>query len=399
VIICLDMDAFFASVECALRPELQGRPVVVGGSPEGRGVVTSASYEARAYGIHAAMPAAQAHRLCPHAIFVPSHFDEYRRASRQVRAILDDLSPWVEMVSIDEAFVDLSGTERALGAPLEVARGLQERVRRELGLPCSIGIAGNKLLAKVACSQSKPRGLRQVLLGEEAAFLAPLPATAIPGVGPHTAARLAELRIRTCRDLAAVPLPVLRNLLGQHADSLQRRARGVDNSRVAPHEGPAQSISRGTTFGEDSRDPAFLRAVLYGLVEHVGQALRRQEQSAGCVAVQVRWADFTTQSHQRTLSPPAASDDPIYRMAGELLDYLLARDRQRVRLLRVEVSHLLPRGEQLPLLLSDRARAQRALALSRCLDRIRGVHGFHAIRRGTNLLLRGEFDEVEGGDW
>jgi DNA polymerase-4 len=334
------------------------------------------------------MPTAQARRLCPHAAFVPSHFAEYRRASKQVRAILEDLSAFVEMASIDEAFIDLTGTERGLGAPLDVACGLKERIRRELGLPCSIGIAPNKLVAKVACSQAKPNGLRQVLPGEEAAFLAPLPVTAVPGIGPRTAERLAELRIATCRQLAAAPLPVLQNLLGGQATSLQRRAQGVDNARVAPHEGPALSISRSTTFAEDSREPTFLRAVLYSLVEHVGQSLRRQGQSAACVAVQVRWADFTTHHHQRTLSPPTASDGQLYRTAGELLDFLLSQDRQRVRLLGVEVGHLLPQGVQLPLLLPERERELRALALSRCLDRIRGEYGFKVIQRGSVLLLR-----------
>jgi DNA polymerase-4 len=387
VVLCLDMDAFFASVECALDPTLKGRPVVVGGHPEGRGVVTSATYEARRYGIHAAMPTAQARRLCPHAVFVPSHFEAYRRASRQVQAILKDLSPWVEMASIDEAFLELTGTEQALGAPLEVARGLKARIRRELDLPCSIGLAVNKLVAKVACSESKPDGLRQVFPGEEARFLAPLAVTTIPGIGPRTAERVAELRIRTCGELAGTPLSVLQNLLGGPAAGLQRRARGVDNARVVPHEGPALSISRSSTFAEDSRDLVFLRAMLYNHVEHVGQELRRQGQSAGCIAVQVRWADFTTRSHQCTLSPPTASDEQLYRAAGELLEYLMARDRQRVRLLGVEVSRLLPQGVQLPLLLPERAREQRALDLSRCLDRIRGEYGFKVIRRGSGLLL------------
>ena len=301
------------------------------------------------------------------------------------------------MASIDEAFVDLTGTERALGVPLEVARALQERIRRELDLPCSIGIAANKLVAKVACSQAKPNGVRQVLPGAEAAFLAPLPVTAIPGVGPRTAERLAELCIVTCRQLAAASLPVLQNLLGGQAASLQRRARGVDNSRVAPHEGPALSISRSTTFAEDSRDLVFLRAVLYSLVEHVGRALRRQAQSAACVAVQVRWADFTTHSHQRTLSPPSSSDEQLYRTAGELLDFLLCQDRQRVRLLGVEVSRLLPQGVQLSLLLPEREREQRALVLSRCLDRIRGRHGFEVIQRGSGLLLRDRLEEIGDG--
>jgi DNA polymerase-4 len=299
------------------------------------------------------------------------------------------------MASIDEAFLDLTGTGQSLGAPLEVARGLQLRIRQELDLPCSIGLAANKLVAKVACSESKPNGLCQVLPGEEADFLALLPVTVIPGIGPRTAERLAELRIRTCGELAATPLPVLQNFLGGPAAGLQRRARGVDNSRVAPREGPALSISRSATLAEDSRDRTLLRALLYSHVEHVGQALRRQGQSAGCIAVQVRWADFTTRSHQRTLSPPTAVDEQLYQAAGELLEHLLARNRQRVRLLGVEVSRLLPQGVQLPLLLPERAREQRALDLSRCLDRIRGAYGFQSIRRGSGLLLNNS-DPEEG---
>jgi DNA polymerase-4 len=359
-------------------------------------VVTSASYEARAYGIHAAMPASQARRLCPHAAFVSSHFDAYRRASKQVQAILEDLSPWVEMASIDEAFVDLTGAEGSLGPPLEVGRQVRERIRRELDLPCSIGIAANKLVAKVACSCSKPNGLRQVPTGGEAAFLAPLPVTAIPGIGPRTAERLAELRIETCGQLAGTPLRVLQHLVGGQASYLQRRAQGIDNAPVAARSGPALSISRSTTLAEDSRDPTLLRAVLCSLTEHVGRSLRRQGQSAAAISVQVRWADFTTHSHQRTLSPPAASDDALYRAAGELLDYLLAQGRQRVRLLGVEVHRLVPQGVQLSLLLPERTREQRALALSRCMDRIRERYGSRVIRRGSGLLLHRQ--DQEDGD-
>ncbi len=394
IIMCLDMDAFFASVECTLNPELRGKPIVVGGHPQGRGVVTSASYEARAYGVRSAMPLAQARRLCPQAVFVPRHSEQYWQASRQVRSLLEELAPCVEMASIDEAFIDLSGSERSLGHPLEVARQAQERVFQELGLPCSIGLAGNKLVAKITCSQAKPRGLRQVPAGQEASFLAPLPVTVLPGVGPRTAERLAELRIRTCGHLATAPLLLLQRLLGQQAASLQRRARGIDKSPVITHNRPALSISRSTTFAEDTRDPTFLRATLYSLVERVGQALRRQKSSTNCLAVQVRWANFTTQGHQRMLAHPTASDARLYQVAGELLDDLLNRGRQRVRLLGVRASHFGPQGIQLPLLLPERTRDLRDLHLSRCLDQLRERYGFASIQRGPTFFLREQLGEI-----
>jgi DNA polymerase-4 len=396
-ILCLDMDAFFVSVERALDPGLRGKPAVVGGRLGGRGVVTSASYEARAYGVHSAMPLAQARRLCPHAIFVPGNLERYHEASQQVRAILEEVSPFLEMASIDEAFLDLSGTERSLGPPLEVARRVQDRIRRELDLPCSIGVAENKVVAKVACEQSKPNGLLRVPPGREAAFLAPLPVRALPGVGPHTAGRLAELRISSCGDLAAAPLLLLQRLLGKQAASLQRRARGIDNAPVASSQRPAKSIGRSTTFAQDSRDRAFLRATLYDLVERVGRDLRRQGVGASCVTVQVRWADFRTHSHQRTVPHPTCSDAVLYRTADELLTELLERRQQRVRLLGVRASQLSVQGLQLPLFLPERAQEVQALDLSRCLDRIRERYGSRSIQRGTVFLLRGRFRETEEG--
>ncbi|MGC8873272.1 MAG: DNA polymerase IV [Chloroflexia bacterium] len=399
VILCLDMDAFFVSVERSLRPELEGKPVVVGGHLEGRGVVSSASYEARAYGIHAAMPLTQARRLCPHAIFLPGRFDLYRQASRQVRSFLEGLSPWVEMASIDEAFVDLTGSERTLGDPFQVARDLQERIRRELHLPCSIGLAGNKLVAKVACSRAKPAGLLQVPIGQEAAFLAPLPITVLPGIGPHTAARLAELRLTTCAELAAAPAGLLERILGPHAPALQRRARGEDRSPVSPCARPVRSISRAVTFSRDSRDLAFLRATLCLLVEEVGYALRRNGLGCHCITVQVRWANFSTQSRQQTLPHPTASDAALLRVTGDLLDDLLDCSRQRIRLLGVQVSRLILQGMQLPLLPSDRLGEERALRLSRCLDQIRSRYGSRSIQRGSVWSHRKHLGELEESGW
>jgi DNA polymerase-4 len=387
------MDAFFASVECTHNPTLKGKPVIVGGQPGGRGVVVSATYEARAYGVRTAMPTSQAYRLCPQAVFVPRNFDRYREASEQIRTILETFSPWVEMASIDEAFVDLSGSEQVLGPPQEAAQKIQGTIRCQLDLPCSIGVAPSKLVAKIACEEAKPRGLIEVHPGEEAAFLAPLPVTAVPGIGRQTAARLDELRIRTCGQLAQAPLLLLQRLLGRHASSLQRRARGIDRSPVRTKARQAVSISRSTTFAEDSRDPAFLRATLYRLVERVGHTLRHRNLSAACIGVQIRWADFSTRSHQCTLSCPSASNDVIYQTACELLDHLLTKSRQRVRLLGVRASHFSPQALQLPLLLSERAKEQRDLQLLRCLDQIRDRHGFRSIQNGMVFSLRNRSKE------
>lgn len=394
VVMCLDMDAFFVSVERALHPDLRGKPVVVGGHLGGRGVVTSASYEARIYGVHSAMPLVQAQRLCPHALFIPGHYQQYHEASQQLRSILEQLSPYMEMASIDEAYLDLSGTERSLGPPLQTAQQLQQRIRNQLKLPSTVALASNKVVAKVACDRAKPNGLLEVPAGREAAFLSPLPITILPGVGPHTEARLAELRIRTCGDLARAPLLLLQHILGSHAASLQRRARGIDATPVMSHGRPARSISRSTTFAEDSRDPAFLHAVLHGLAERVGRTLRQQGLGTSCVAVQVRWADFTTHSHQRTLPHPTASDAMLCCTADKLLAHLLNTRRQQVRLLGIQASQLNPQAVQLPLLLPERRQEQRAMELSSCLDHIRDRYGFQAIQRGSTFLLRERLEEA-----
>jgi DNA polymerase-4 len=344
------------------------------------------------------MPTSQAYRLCPQAIFVPRNLERYQEASRQVRKILQTFSPWIEMASIDEAFVDLSGSEQVLGPPRKVAQKIQTTIRRKLDLPCSIGVAPNKLVAKVACEQAKPGGLIEVRSGQEANFLAPLPVTVIPGIGANTAARLLELRVRTCGQLAATPLPLLEHLFGRHAASLQRRARGIDRSPLRNRGQPAKSIGRSTTFAEDSRDPEFLRATLYRLVERVGRTLRQKGWNAGCLSVQVRWADFTSQSHQCTLSPPSASDAVLFENACALLNGLLTKRRLRVRLLGVRISHFSPLALQLPLLLPERAKEQQALQLSRCLDEIRERHGFRAIQNGMVFTLHSRSKKDRASD-
>src|SRR6267142_4039952 len=249
-ILHVDMDAFFVSVELLDRPELYGKPVVVGGRPDQRGVVSAASYEARNFGIHSAMPLRTASRLCPHAIFLDGHHDKYSEWSDRVASILANFSPTVEMVSIDEAFLDLAGTERLHGPPFAAAHKLLRMITATTGLPCSGGLASTRLVAKVASEQAKPRGLLWVVPGSEARFLAPLSVRKIPGIGEVTERALRALRIETVEQLAAQPLEKLDKVFGQWGTALYRKARGGDSYEFIIDAEP-KSISHNHTFGED----------------------------------------------------------------------------------------------------------------------------------------------------
>src|SRR5450755_3462430 len=260
-ILHVDMDAFFVSVELLERPELIGKAVIVGGGPNQRGVVTSASYEARKYGIQSAMPLRTASRLCPHAIFLDGHHAKYGEWSDRIASILAKFSPLVEMVSIDEAYLDLAGTERLHGPPLAATDKLLRTITRETGLPCSAGLASTRLVAKVASDQGKPRGLVWVPPGREAQFLAPLPVRKIPGIGKVTEKALRALGIETVEQIAALPQEKLEKIFGQWGTTLYRKARGGDSYEFVMDAEP-KSISQNHTFNEDTSDPAALTTVL-----------------------------------------------------------------------------------------------------------------------------------------
>jgi len=333
-ILHLDMDAFFVNVHLLDHPEDEGVPLAVGGRPEGRGVVASASYEARRFGVRSAMPAARAIRLCPQLKFVGRDWSRIRECSREVMAILRDYGP-VEQVSVDEAYVDVSDHTD----PAALARTIRERVQAETGLPPSVGLAPNKLVAKVASDHDKPQGCTVVRPGEEEAFLEELPVRVIWGIGPRTAERLALMGIRTCGELAAADAVALALEFGDHGGSLQRRARGRDSRPVQAERGPPKSISQERTFNEDVDDPEFLREKLRAMAEGVAVSLQKQGLIAHTVWVKFRWADFTTFTRQRTVEVGMDEAEAIARQATAIWEEHWP-EGQRVRLLGVGVSKL-----------------------------------------------------------
>ena len=390
----VDLDAFFVAVERALDPSLEGRPVVVGGDPGARGVVACASYEARRYGLRAGMPLRQAQRLCPHAVFLPGRYERYAQVSARFHAILAEYSPLVEPLGLDEAFVEMTGTERLLGPAAQVAREVRERVRRECRVTASIGIAGSKVTAKVASDACKPDGLLEVPPGEDATFLAPLPVGQVPGIGPRTVEELGRLGVRTVGELARVPPGVLRRRFGVYGVALHRWATGQDDTPVRPPEAP-KSISRETTFPEDTADRPFLLATLRYLAERVGAEVRQEGMRARCVVVKVRYGDFHTVSRQRALAEPVADNESLYRAGEALLLRALAERPMRVRLIGIGVSSLVAGATQLALL--DGGPWLRHERLAQALDRVRAKYGFAALQTGRTLLLRQHFPEERRG--
>ncbi|MDD5081941.1 MAG: DNA polymerase IV [Dehalococcoidales bacterium] len=388
----VDLDTFFVSVERVLDPTLRDKPVVVGGRPDRRGVVASASYEARAFGLHAGMPLRTAYRLCPQAIFVEGSFAKYSDASRKFMAILADFSPFLEPGGLDEAYIEATGFESLYGSITEMARSIRQRVKTELGLAASIGIASGKVVAKVASRLAKPDGLLEVANGEEAAFLAPLPIGKLPGIGEKTERVLKGLGITTIGNLATIPLSTLKSRLGAYGEMLHRFANGVDERQVEP-PGEARSISRETTFAEDTRDAKFLGGILRYLSERVAADLRQQGKQARCVAIKLRYADFTTITRSHTLKQATDTDQIIFDTGLRLLEKALAQVRQPVRLVGIGVYNLVEPAGQLNML---DASAQRLRRLNRTIDRIRDKYGFTAIQTGRTLLLKDLFEEEAG---
>lgn len=349
VVLHADLDAFFAAAEVRRRPALAGKPVIVGGRPGGRGVVSSASYEARRFGVRSGMPVTQAQRLCPHAVFLPVDGAYYRRLAERFRAVLERASPLVEPLSIDEACLELSPEARWPDGPMLAGEWLRRQVREELGLSVTIGIASNRTVAKVAADLAKPDGLRLVLPGQEAAFLAPLPVETLPGIGPRASRRLHELGIRTLGQLAQVPPYWLRQLVGRRADELHRRALGIDPRPVSPTGRGPKSIGHERTFVTDLSDPAEIHRHVRDLAEKTARDLRRHELQGRVVAVKIRFDDFTTVGRQRRLPEPVIDGRSIAETALALVEDVFGRWRRPVRLLGVRVGNITPLAVQLHL--------------------------------------------------
>ena len=379
-ILHVDMDAFFASVAQLDDPRLRGKPVVVGGASLRRGVVSSASYEARAFGVRSAMPLYQALERCPKAVVVPGNMPRYREIHRQLRAVWERFSPAVEVASFDEAYLDLTGTEALLGAPRTVAKALQKAVLDETGLTCSVGVASNKLVAKVASKRYKPHGLCLVPPGEEAAWLAGLPLTDLHGLGPKTAAKLGEIGIHRVEQLLAVPEGELDRYLGPLAQHLRRMASGQDDRPVTP-ESPSKSVGAETTFRHDIDEAERLKAVIYDLVQEVAFRLRQDGVMAKTVTVKIRYDNFETITRARTLAEATDDDQAIAEAARDLL-VQHAEPGRPVRLLGVTASGLTTLAQLSWLGAEKREERQR---LNQALDKLRDRHGLWVVSRATHL--------------
>ena len=377
-ILHIDLDAFFVSVELLERSDLRGKPVVVGGRPEERGVVSSASYEARAFGVRSAMPMRTALQKCPDLIILPSRHGVYGEWSRKVMALFYEITPQVEPTSIDEAYLDVTGAELLWGTPEQIARALKARIREKFNLPCSIGVATNKLVAKIATERAKPDGICVVLPGEEAGFLAPMPIERLWGVGPKAAAVLRAMRIETIGQLANAPREMIARRFGANqADDLIRRAQGIDDSPVVVDR-ESKQISQEVTFARDIADREQLRHVLLELSEGVGARLRAETVDARTIAIKLRYADFSTLTRQITLPDPTHLDQPIYEAAWSLFQKTWTR--RPVRLLGVAARNLGMPAHQLSLFEPREDRRER---LTQTVDKIRAKYGDDALQRAS----------------
>jgi DNA polymerase-4 len=380
----VDMDAFFVSVELLDRPELRGKPVVVGGQPDQRGVVTAASYEARKFGIQSAMPLVTAGKLCPHAIFLESRHHLYGQWSDRIAAILGKFSPVVAMASVDEAYVDLTGTQRLLGPPLAAAHALLREISESTGLPCSGGLARTRLVAKVASDQAKPKGLLWVPGGREAAFLAPLAVRRIPGVGKASEAALQGMGIHTVAELAAMSREKLEAHFGKWGTALYRKARGQDTYDFFLDAEP-KSISHNHTFSIDTQDRAELDKTLSLLSQKAVKRLREAALRASTITLTIRYQGFETITRAQSLRAPAHLDPVILRTAQHLLDQHWNR-RRKVRLLGIALSNFTHGGEQLDLL--DREQQEKMERLAHAADQLRDRFGFSKVQFGGSLDRR-----------
>jgi DNA polymerase-4 len=388
----VDMDAFFVSVEELFDPYLRGKPVVVGGGPNDRGVVSAASYAARKFGVHSAMPLRTASKLCPQAIFVEGHRDRYMDYSRRVHKILGEFTPLVEMSSIDEAYLDMTGTERLHGPPLRAAHRLHNRVKEATDLNCSIGIAASRLVAKISSDQAKPNGVLWVIPGTEAAFLAPLDVRKVPGVGKVTEKNLHAFGIRRVGDLARLDDGFLEQKFGKWGLALAGKSQGLDaggwfDTAVGENPGP-KSISHEHTFMEDSADTGKLEATLARLCEQVGRRLREHGLSARTIQLKLRYKDFTTITRAHTIGRPTQLDTELF---DEIRD-LFRRNWKAgspVRLLGVHASGWDEEESQMGLL--DQERHDRWTQAMAAADKMRDKFGDSAVSLAVSL--RGKFRE------
>jgi DNA polymerase IV len=388
----VDMDAFFVSVEEVYDPRLKGKAVVVGGQRDERGVVSAASYAARKFGVHSAMPLRTAAKMCPHAIFVDGHPDRYREFSEKVHRVLSTFSPQVEMASIDEAYLDMTGTERLHGPPLKAAHNLHERMKADTGLNCSVGIGTSRLIAKVSSVQAKPNGVLWIVPGEEAKFLAPLDVREIPGVGKVMESHLHALGIKKVGDLARLDESELSDRFGKWGMALAGKARGEDaggwfDSEVGA-DTDAKSISHEHTYNEDTADASLLEATLMRLSEMVARRLRESQFHARTIQLKLRYKDFTTLTRAHTLAATTQLDTEIFEQVRALFRKNWKKGVP-VRLLGVQASSFTSQSDQISLLEGNRQ--QRWKDAMAAADRLRDKFGESKV--GLAAGMRGNFRE------
>ena len=385
-ILHVDMDAFYAAIEQLDRPELRGKPILVGGDPQGRGVVSTASYEARPYGCRSAMPTAKALRLCPNAVVIKPRMERYVEVSKQVFEILDEFTPLVEPLSIDEAFLDVTGSIRLFGPPDQIAWNLKQRIREETQLVASVGVAPNKFLAKLASDIEKPDGLVVVPDDRVREFLDPIPISRLWGVGKATLPKIEALGVRTFGDLRRHAESELRGPFGETGEQFYRLVRGMDDRRVVPDR-EAKSISHEVTFAIDVDDHDQLRAVLLEQLDHVGQRLRRNGRLARTVTLKIRTADFSTITRSKTLATATDVTDVLWSSTAELFKTWSRGKVAPVRLIGVGVSQLSTEKDQ-QLALFGEEDVQRHRDLDRTIDQIRERYGDDALSRGGSTGTR-----------
>lgn len=378
-ILHLDLDSFFVSVECIAHPELKGKPVMIGADSD-RGVVASCSYEARAFGIRSAMPMRMAKQLCPEAIILRGNSGEYMKKSDEVTEIIRSKVPLFEKTSVDEFYVDFTGTEKFFGA-LKLATELRQYISKETGLPNSFGLSINKTVSKVATNTAKPNNFRQVERGTEKPFLAPMAIEAIPGVGEKTAHLLRSMGVMKIHTMQELPIDLMQRVLGEHGPVLWRKANGIDDSPViAWHE--RKSISTERTFERDTIDVVKLRGMLTAMAESLAFQLRKGRKLTSCVAVKVRYADFETHTQQQRIGYTAC-DHIILPLVHDLFRKLYDR-RQRIRLIGVRFSHLVGGGHQMDAFTDT----EEAMSLYQAMDKIRQRFGDRTVMRASGMEAR-----------
>jgi len=380
IILHVDMDAFFASVEQRDHPELAGQPVIVGAGPQERGVVAAASYEARKFGVHSAMPSRTAYKLCPHGVFIHPHMEKYSQASQQIMAILETFTPLIQPLSIDEAFLDVTGSLTIFGDALTIARRIKSDIHAQTGLTASVGVAPNKFLAKLGSDLNKPDGLTVITEADKVAILAPLPVSKIWGVGKVTEKQLQALGLQIIGDIQRLPIAELRQRFGNLADHLHALAFGEDD-RTVEMEVAAKSIGSEHTFAVDTVDIDQIKKCLLEQCDEVGTRLREEKIAARTVQLKLRYADFTTLTRQRTLPQPTQDEMLLYEVANQLL---VAEDwaGKRIRLIGISGSNLTAPEIQNDLF--DK-HGEKRTRLAKAVDELRGKLGPGAVRRGTAL--------------